>query len=234
MFTGLIQRIGKVARVARHGEGARLAFEFAPWDEDVVFGESIAVNGVCLTVASCNSLKTSPSLAKGCPKWQCHEGGVVEFEADVLDETLDCTTLGSLKQGSRVNLERALRMSDRLGGHFVSGHIDAMGTVSDIRQRGRDIVLRIRCEKDTLRAIVYKGSIAIDGVSLTVSAVDGTEFEVNLIPTTLTETTLGDRRIGDRVNIETDLLGKYALQAMERFASKDITLETLAKAGFGE
>jgi len=229
MFTGLIQRIGKVARVARHGEGARLAFEFAPWEDDLTFGESIAVNGVCLTVASCTSLKTSPSLAKGCPK-----GGVVEFEADVLDETLDCTTLGSLKQGTRVNLERALRMSDRLGGHFVSGHVDAMGTVSEIRQRGRDTVLRVRCEKDAMRGIVYKGSIAIDGVSLTVSAVDDVELEVNLIPTTLTETTLGDRRVGDRVNLETDLLGKYALQAMERFASEDITLETLAAAGFGE
>jgi len=229
MFTGLIQRIGKVARVARHGEGARLAFEFAPWDEELVLGESVAVNGVCLTVASCNSLKTSPSLAKGCPK-----GGVVEFEADVLDETLDCTTLGSLKDGARVNLERALRMSDRLGGHFVSGHVDATGTVSEVRQRGRDIVLRIRCEKDVMRGIVYKGSIAIDGVSLTVSAVQGVEFEVNLIPTTLTETTLGDRRLGDRVNLETDLLGKYALQAMERFVTKDITLETLVSAGFGE
>jgi len=213
MFTGLIQRIGKVARVARHGEGARLAFEFAPWDEELVLGESIAVNGACLTVAG-----TSHGL----------------FEADVLDETLDCTTLGSFKQGARVNLERALRMSDRLGGHFVSGHIDAMGAVSEVRQRGRDTVLRVRCEKDTLRGIVYKGSIAIDGVSLTVSAVDDVEFEVNLIPTTLTETTLGERRVGECVNLETDLLGKYALQAMERFASKDITLETLAKAGFGE
>ena len=251
MFTGLIQRIGKVARVARRGEGARLAFEFEPLpgsaglltgtmkvpggaglltgtmktpvrrpalpaiqgDPCIAPGESVAVNGVCLTVA-----------AQGCGA----------FEADVLAETLECTTLGALRPGARVNLERALRPADRMGGHFVSGHVDAIGTVGDVHSRGRDVVLRVRCGAETMRGIAHKGSIAVDGVSLTVSAVGEDYFEVNLIPTTLSETTLGDLRTDDGVNLETDLLGKYALRAMARGGASGITLETLIGAGFGE
>jgi len=212
MFTGLIQRIGKITRIARRGEGARLAFAFEPWQgDDLAPGESVAVNGICLTVAS----RTQTT-----------------FETDVLAETLDCTTLGAFRSGGRVNLERALRLSDRMGGHFVSGHIDAIGTVTAIRRRGRDTVLRVRCGAGTMRGIVCKGSIALDGVSLTVSVADETEFEVNLIPTTLAETTLGDLRMDDNVNLETDLLGKYARNAVTQ--GKGVTFEALETAGFGE
>ena len=149
-------------------------------------GESIAVQGICLTVA--------------------HADGH-GFEADVLDETLSCTTLGSLRVDSPVNLERALRLSDRLGGHILSGHVDGCGTVTAKSPRGRDTVLRIACADTLLKYIIHKGSIAVDGVSLTVSALLPDSFEVNLIPTTLRDTTLGTCSVGTAVNLETDLIG---------------------------
>ena len=191
MFTGLIQRLGLHAGLARADGGASLSVTLpSPWPDPLVLGESVAVQGVCLTV--------SRILPDG-------------FVADVLEETLDCTALGALRSGARLNLERALAVGDRLGGHIVQGHVDATGEVLSIRPRGRDFVLRVGTDSPTLRQTVYKGSIAIDGVSLTVSALSDEEgwLEVNLIPTTLRETSLSERKPGDAVNLETDILGKY-------------------------
>ncbi len=196
MFTGLVQRIGTLRRHSRPGGGAAFSVTVAtPWDEPLSLGESIAVQGACLTVGA------------------ILPGG---FSADVLAETLDRTAFGSLRDGARVNLERALRVGDRLGGHIVQGHVDAIGRVLSIRPREHDIVLRVSADAETLRGIVVKGSIAIDGVSLTVSALSdaGGWFEVNLIPTTLRETSLSDRSPGDAVNLETDVLGKYVARTM--------------------
>ena len=192
MFTGLVQRIGTLRRHSRPGGGAALSVAVnKPWDEPLDLGESIAVQGACLTVGAI--------LANG------------GFSADVLAETLDRTAFRSLRDGARVNLERALRVGDRLGGHIVQGHVDAIGRVVAIRPREHDVVLRVAADAATLHGIVLKGSIAIDGVSLTVSALsdDGGWFEVNLIPTTLRETSLSDRAPGDAVNLETDVVGKY-------------------------
>ena len=197
MFTGLVQRIGTLRRHSRPGGGAALSVTVAaPWDEPLKLGESIAVQGACLTVGDI-----------------LQHGG---FSADVLAETLARTAFGSLRDGARVNLERALRVGDRLGGHIVQGHVDAIGRVLSIRPREHDIVLRVAADAAVLRGIVPKGSIAIDGVSLTVSALsdDGGWFEVNLIPTTLRETSLSDRVPGDAVNLETDVLGKYVERMM--------------------
>ena len=191
MFTGLIQRLGTLSSLSRSGSGAALTVAVPePRPDPLVIGESIAVQGACLTV--------SRVLPTG-------------FVADVLEETLDCTALSALCLGARLNLERALAVGDRLGGHIVQGHVDALGRVVSIRPRGRDQILRVGTDSAILRPIVYKGSIAIDGVSLTVSALNDEEswFEVNLIPTTLGDTTLSDRHPGDSVNLETDILGKY-------------------------
>ncbi|MCL1856973.1 MAG: riboflavin synthase, partial [Kiritimatiellaeota bacterium] len=169
------------------------------------------VQGVCLTVAQL-----------------CHDG----FEADVLDETLERTTLGTLRMNAPVNLERALRLSDRLGGHLVSGHVDGRGTVSAKFPRGRDTVLRIACDGALLRYVIHKGSIAIDGVSLTVTAVTADAFEVNLIPTTLADTTLGACALDAPVNLETDLVAKYIERFTRHAAARPLSLETLTAAGF--
>jgi len=215
MFTGLIQRVGTLQRRLRRDGGVCLEIATEPWPDPLQHGESIAVQGVCLTLTA--------STRAG------------HFEVDVLDETLDCTSLGQLRDGSRLNLERALRPSDRLGGHFVSGHVDAPGRLLAIRPRGRDVVFQIAAGPEAARYIVYKGSIAVDGVSLTVSAVheDGS-FEVNLIPTTLADTTLGERRPGDLVNLETDILGKYVERLLQPGgrAMAGVTLATLSEAGF--
>ena len=198
MFTGLVQRIGTLRRLSRPGGGAALAVAVdSPWPEPLQLGESIAVQGACLTVGAL-----------------LPNGG---FSADVLAETLDRTAFGSLRDGARVNLERALRAGDRLGGHIVQGHVDAVGRVLSLRAREHDLVLRVGTGPAALRGIVPKGSVAIDGVSLTVSALsdDGGWFEVNLIPTTLRETSLRDRAVGDAVNLETDVIGKYIERMLE-------------------
>lgn len=197
MFTGLVQRLGTLSRLTRSGGGASLFIRVeTPWPDPLVLGESIAVQGVCLTVAKI--------LSDG-------------FSADVLDETLACTAFGSLFSNARVNLERALAAGDRLGGHIVQGHVDAVGHVLSIRPRGRDIVFRVGTDASVLRHIVHKGSIAIDGTSLTVSDLsdEGGWFEVNLIPTTLRETSLSERKPGDAVNLETDVLGKYVERLLQ-------------------
>jgi riboflavin synthase len=186
MFTGLIAQTGQVRK-----NGARLAVE-TELAKELAPGDSIAVNGVCLTAVAID------------------DNG---FEADVMEETLVRTSLGRLQQGDRVNLELALRIGDRLGGHFVQGHVDATGRILEIEQREHSRVLLIGAPPEIVRYIVEKGSIAVDGVSLTVTEVDAKGFSVSLIPETLERTTLGSVSEGDPVNLEVDMLAKYAVKA---------------------
>jgi riboflavin synthase len=185
MFTGLIAETGRIQQ-----SGARLAVE-TPLARELAQGDSIAVNGVCLTAAAV-------------------EGD--RFEADLMEETLVRSSLGRLQEGDRVNLELALRVGDRLGGHFVQGHVDSTGRVESIEQREHSRVVRIGAPPEVLRYIVEKGSIAVDGVSLTVTEIDGKSFSVSLIPETLERTTLGSVGEGDPVNLEVDMLAKYAVR----------------------
>jgi len=208
MFTGLIQRIGTVKRVSR---GSGLVLEIAadqPWATPLEVGESVAVNGVCLTVARCEHSR---------------------FTADVLRETESRTGLGELLPGVRVNLERALRAGEAMGGHIVQGHVDSRGTILAKTPRGRDFQLKVRCGRVIAAQSVVKGSIAIDGVSLTISALGDDWLAVDLIPTTLRDTVLGGRKIGDSVNLEGDVIGKYVAK---HAAAPGLTENMLERAGF--
>lgn len=207
MFTGLVQKIGKVKRVSR-GTGLVLEFEFEPWPRPLEEGESVAVNGVCLTVVRCDATR---------------------FTADVLEETVSRTGLGDLVPGTKVNLERALRAGEALGGHIVQGHVDCRGRIAALEPKGRDVRLRVRCGRVLAAQSVLKGSITIDGVSLTISGLGEDWLAVDLIPTTRAETTLGLRRIGDEVNLEGDVLGKYVAK---RSGESGLTEEALLRAGF--
>ena len=207
MFTGLIQKIGTVRRVSR-GSGLVLEIGFEPWTKPLEEGESVAVNGVCLTVVRCDATR---------------------FTADVLRETESRTGLGELIPGAKVNLERALRAGDALGGHLVQGHVDCRGTVTAKMPKGRDFQLRVRCGRVLAAQSVLKGSVAIDGVSLTISALGDDWLGVDLIPTTAAETTLGAKKVGDQVNLEGDVVGKYVAKASVRTG---LTEESLQKAGF--
>ena len=183
MFTGLVKAMGTVGSL----EAGRLSVE-AEMPLELEEGDSVAVNGVCLTATAVNGSG---------------------FRADVMDETLRRTALGELGPGSQVNLELALRASDRLGGHVVQGHVDAVGTVESVTEEGLARVVRIAAPAEVLRYVVEKGSIAVDGVSLTVSGVDDAGFAVSLIPETLERTTLGAGAPGTRVNLEVDVFAKY-------------------------
>lgn len=207
MFTGIIQKIGTVKRVSR-GAGLVLEIAFEPWTRPLEAGESVAVNGVCLTVAKFSSGR---------------------FTADVLRETEERTTLGELLPGAKVNLERAVRMGDPMGGHIVQGHVDCRGRVALKTPRGRDFALRISCSRVLAAQSVLKGSITVDGVSLTISAIGEDWLEVNLIPVTVAETTLGARKTGDAVNLEGDVVGKYIARTA---AKSTLTEDMLAAAGF--
>lgn len=208
MFTGLIQKVGRVKRVSR-GKGLVLEFAFEPWPEPLAKGESVAVNGVCLTVVDCDSTR---------------------FTADVLGETETRTGLAELLPGALVNLERAMRAGDRFGGHVVQGHVDGRGTVAARIAKGRDFALKIRCPRAIAAASVMKGSIAVNGVSLTVSGLGDDWLQVDVIPTTAAETNLGALRAGDKVNLESDVLGKYAIRRAE--TSSGLTMEKLVENGF--
>ena len=217
MFTGLVECMGRVNRLVRKGGDARLIFE-APEFEDVILGESISINGVCLTVASMNGR---------------------QYEFDVSEETIGRSNLGVLKQGDLVNLERALRLSDRLGGHLVSGHIDAVGTILIKRPRLGSLQLRVAVPEALSRYLVPKGSVAVDGISLTVNECGSNFFEVNLIPHTVEMTTLQFKKEGDKVNIETDLIGKYVERMLHAGRGHEqerkdagLSLESLARSGF--
>lgn len=189
MFTGIIQAVGKITALERRGGDARLRVATGALDlSDVKAGDSIAVSGVCLTAVAL---------------------GTKEFSADVSGETLARTTLGALKSGDAVNLEKALTPTTRLGGHLVSGHVDGVGTVHERTPDARSMQFRIEAPAALAKYIAAKGSVCVDGVSLTVNAVEGATFEVNLVPHTLAATTLGELAPGQRVNLEVDLLARY-------------------------
>ena len=207
MFTGLIQKVGTVRRVSR-GAGLVIEVGFEPWARPLEEGESVAVNGVCLTVARCD---------------------LSHFTADVLRETETRTGLGEILPGAKVNLERALRAGEAMGGHIVQGHVDGRGTILERITKGRDFQLRIRCGRVLAAQSVLKGSIAVDGVSLTISAIGDDWLGVDVIPTTAAETTLGTKKPGERVNLEGDVIGKYIAK---RTAAEGLTEAKLAAAGF--
>ncbi|GII26755.1 riboflavin synthase [Planotetraspora mira] len=188
MFTGIVEELGEVVAVEPQADAARLSVRGKVVTGDAGHGDSIAVNGVCLTVADV-------------------EGDV--FTADVMKETLDRSSLGALEPGSRVNLERAVRADQRLGGHIVQGHVDGTGVVLSREPGEHWEVVRLSLPADLNRYVVEKGSITVDGVSLTVVAVDADSFAVSLIPTTLGLTTLGRKQPGEPVNLEVDVIAKY-------------------------
>ncbi|HLA04372.1 MAG TPA: riboflavin synthase [Syntrophales bacterium] len=209
MFTGIIQGMGAVRRITKKGDDAQLLID-APLElEDVKIGDSVAVNGACLTVTAKSG----------------HD-----FTADVSAETLKRTNLRALKTGDRVNLEKALRMSDFLSGHIVLGHVDGMGTIREKNIKSQSIIFGVEIEEGLSRYVVEKGSITIDGISLTVNSYEKNRFYVNVIPHTAQATTLGIRKVGDGVNIETDILGKY----VEKFLNprKGMDLNFLKDHGF--
>lgn len=219
MFTGLIQGRGKVIGVARSGEDMILDIHPRFELDECRIGESIAVNGACLTVTALKTLGIS---------------------MDVSGETMARTTLGRLKQGDDVNLERALKLSDRLGGHLVQGHVDGIGQILKIEKRQRYWTIRVCLSEKLFGHIIEKGSIAIDGVSLTINSCQDNCFEVNIIPETARQTTILNKKTGDLVNIETDVIAKYVEKILmkERFAenkaaSSGIDRKMLEKFGFG-
>lgn len=199
MFTGIVEEVGEVTELTPLAGAARIAISAPVATKDTRHGDSISVNGVCLTVVE-------------------NSDGV--FTADVMAETLQRSSLGALAVGGRVNLERAVRLSDRLGGHLVQGHVDG---VAEIVSRQRDEhwdVVRFSLPPALARYVVEKGSICVDGVSLTVSGLSGDWFEVSLIPTTLTSTVLGDKRPGDPVNLEVDVVAKYVEKLLSTTIAK--------------
>lgn len=218
MFTGIIQSVGKIAALELQGGDARVRIETGGLDiSEVNIGDSVAVSGVCLTAIDRST-----------------EG----FAADVSGETLARTTLGRLRAGAAVNLEKALTLATPLGGHLVSGHVDAVGAVVSRREQGRSVLYRIKAPETLARYIAEKGSIGVDGVSLTVNAVHGADFEVNIVPHTLAATTLGALKADSEVNIEVDLLARYLERLMlgegAARSGPAMTREFLARHGFIE
>jgi riboflavin synthase len=213
MFTGIIEDKGKVLRVEYQGQGKRLNVELPPYLTEVQLGDSININGVCLTIV---------------------EKKEQVIELDLSQETLQKTILGELREGDQVNLERALRLTDRLGGHIVTGHIDGIGMIVGKRKERDFFQLRIRIPESVSRYVVQKGSIAIDGISLTVNKYQGGEIQMTLIPYTIEKTTLRDKQVGDRVNVETDILGKYVEKLFGRGDRKSgsIDMPFLMEHGF--
>ena len=217
MFTGIIEEQGKIKSIAKGSSSAVLTIEASKVLEDVHIGDSIAVNGVCLT---CTSFTSS------------------QFTADVMHETLDRSSLGQLMPGSAVNLERAMAANGRFGGHIVAGHIDGVGHITNIRNDDNAIWYTIEAPKDIMRYIVEKGSITIDGISLTVATVTSNSFQVSIIPHTSSETTLSLRKPGDIVNLENDVIGKYVEKLIDPYtedkgqSESKITYEFLAQHGF--
>ncbi|WOO39148.1 riboflavin synthase [Anaerocolumna sp. AGMB13020] len=215
MFTGIIEEIGMLVELRRSSESFNLIIEGKIIFEDLHIGDSISVNGVCLTASNI---------------------GKNTFKADVMPETLHCSNLGSLKPGSMVNLERAMPAKGRFGGHMVSGHIDGMGTIKAIRKDKNALLFTISAQHHLLRYIVEKGSVAVDGISLTVVTVNTAEFQLSVIPHTAGSTILSRKKVGDTVNLENDLVGKYLeklmLNAPLQYNHRSITGEFLNKYGF--
>jgi riboflavin synthase len=212
MFTGLVEDVGRVERidVLPSRKGLRLAIAAHLLDEELPVGASLATDGVCLTVTA----------------WK---RGAVGCE--VGPETIERTTLGELRVGAAVNLERPLKLGDRLGGHLVAGHVDGTGRVADVRPRGEAVDFTIGAAPELLRYVVEKGSIAVDGISLTVNRVDAAGFSVSIIPHTQLATTLGQKSPGARVNLEVDLIGKYVEKLVGPWRGPGLTIEKLKEHG---
>lgn len=215
MFTGIIEEIGTVERIKRGAHSAVLTIGARAVLEGTKIGDSIAVNGICLTVRLLG-------------------GG--SFSADVMHETLNRSALAGLSAGDHVNLERAMPADGRFGGHIVAGHVDGVGKITRVRRDDTAVWYTIEAARPVLRYVVEKGSVAIDGISLTVAAVTETDFSVSVIPHTAAKTVLGERRAGDSVNLETDVVGKYVEKllapAPERREGGAITREFLSRYGF--
>lgn len=210
MFTGLIEALGRVVETEKMDGGMRLAFTVPKKFSDVKTGDSIAVNGCCLTALS------DP---------EAMDDGQFIVRADLMPETLRVTTLGDLRVGDPVNLERTLRLSDRLGGHLVQGHVDAIGTVRERKEEGNAIFFKIEAPSSLMRYVIPKGSITVDGISLTVVDEDGSSFRVGIIPHTAAVTTMGVRQPGDHVNLEADVIGKYVERLAAPYAGGQIERE---------
>lgn len=215
MFTGIIEEVGTVKEVKRSGNNSFIRIQAKKVLEDVHIGDSIAVNGVCLTVTNADS---------------------DIFQADVMNETLERSSLKSLQQGSIVNLERAMSAGGRFGGHIVSGHIDGTGIITDIKKDGIAVWYTISAKPSIMRYIVEKGSVAIDGISLTVAKVTDKDFSVSVIPHTAEQTVLSSKGKGDTVNLENDIIGKYVEKLMgashEEKNGRTIDTSFLAENGF--
>lgn len=210
MFTGLIEEIGTVRSLAR-GTVGRLVVASEKVAAGVGIGDSVSVNGACLTVTSIS-------------------GGEIAFDA--VPETLSRTTLGDLRPGDKVNIESSLRAGEPIGGHFVQGHVDSVGTIESSSSLGESRVIRIGAPGEVLKYVVEKGSIALDGISLTVASCDKSGFSIAVIPHTLDATTLHLKRPGDKVNLEADILGKYVEKLLGGLGSGRVTENLLRDAGF--
>ncbi len=213
MFTGLIETVCTVKSVRRGENTMLLSIDLGELADDGRIGDSIAINGVCLTIARL-------------------EGGLATFELS--GETLAKSTLGKLKPSSQVNVERAIRAADRFGGHFVQGHIDGTATIKAIDKRGQFADMKFAAEPELLDAMVVKGSVAVDGISLTIASMDQNSFTVALIPETLNKTTLSQVKISDEVNIETDIIVKTIKKQLEKILpqKQSLTTEKLKELGF--
>lgn len=218
MFTGIVEEIGKISQVTRGVNSQRITIRAEKIMDDMSLGDSIAVNGICLTVTEFRN---------------------DSFTVDVMHETLNNTSLLGVSIGKRVNLERAMQLNGRFGGHIVSGHIDGIGLIADIKKDDIALRYRISCEKHLLKYIVKKGSITIDGISLTVASLYGDSFEVSIIPHTSKNTILNEKKIGDIVNLENDCIGKYVERLMnfednkyEAKKTSGITEDFLLQNGF--
>lgn len=211
MFTGIIEAVGEIKGIRGNDKGISLQILIPESFDDIKIGDSISVSGVCLTAKTI-------------------EGGT--FTADVSAETISKTSFGRIKTGERVNLERAMRLSDRLGGHIVSGHIDGTARLKEVRKEGESVRLSFFLEKELLRYVINKGSIAIDGISLTVNEVGDGGFTVNIIPHTAENTTILDKKAGDEVNIEVDIIGKYVERLLGKGKENKIDRSFLSEHGF--
>ena len=188
MFSGITEKTGKISRIERNSDGARLVVSVDSFMDGVKLGDSIALNGTCITVVSFDSSS---------------------FESDLSNETLKKTTLANLEVGDDCNLEKAMLLNERIGGHLVSGHIDGLGKVESIEKDGESFWFKINADKQIMKYVVYKGSIAVDGISLTVAECDNSSFSVAIIPHTLECTTLNNKKVDSKVNLEVDMIGKY-------------------------
>jgi riboflavin synthase len=219
MFTGLIEDIGEIIQIGRKGESFRISIGTHLDLDPKEIGASIAVDGVCLTAVT---------IEKG------------QFVVEVSPETLGRTTLTGRKRGDQVNLERALRLSDRVGGHLVTGHVDGTGAIRNLARRLNALIVHIAAGEDTLRYLVAKGSVAVDGISLTVNEIQAEVFSLSIIPHTAQVTTIGHKKVGDQVNLEADILGKYVEKLLsranpgsgEKAQPSALTYDFLRKHGF--